>query len=554
MRGFRRPRAVAATVMAGVVSACAVPGPPVPQAGGAGDSDGTVVRTDGGALRGTVRGAARGAATGTAAGGHRVFRGIPYAAPPVGALRWRPPRPSAPWTGTRDAGKPGPMCAQPAEPLSGNAGSDHEDCLYLDVFAPRRADGRKPVMVWLHGGGFVSGSGADYDASSLVEQGDVVVVTVNYRLGVFGFFGYPGLPGSGTFGIEDQQAALRWVRRNIAAFGGDPGNVTLFGQSAGGMCTCAQLTAPGSAGLFHKAIVQSGACTVDWPTGALVPAVPAGSPWGPQGEVAGLGQALAARRGCSTVDCLRAVPAGGSGGLVNDPLAPGVARPAYGSAVLPENPAHALRAGRFHRVPVMMGTTRDEQRLYVAWMYGGAVDRARYASLLAASFGGRAGQVASRYPVAAYASPALAWAAATTDRIWSCPTLAAQREVARHVPTYAYEFADRDAPVIFPGIWAPGFTMGAYHGSELAYLFPIPRGGLNPAQRQLSRVVTRYVTRFARTGDPNGPGTPYWPRFGTRFVQDLAPGPGGIRPVDYEARHQCGFWESVPCSSGGTRR
>ncbi|MFB9966133.1 carboxylesterase/lipase family protein [Sinosporangium siamense] len=494
------------------------------------DAVSAVVRTDAGPVRGTV------------AGTHRRFQGIPYAAPPVGNLRWRAPQPPAPWHETRDVTKPGAVCAQLPAPLRGAEGSESEDCLYLNVFTPRRTDHPKPVMVWVHGGGFVSGSGGDYNAARIVEQGDIVVVTINYRVGVLGYFGHQGLPGSGTFGLQDQQAALRWVRRNAAAFGGDPRNVTLLGESAGGMSTCAQLVSPGAMGLFHKAIIQSGACTISWPRGGLQPGIPEGSQWAPVDEINNLGAALMASQRCTTVNCLRRVPVAA---IMNDPLAPGLARPAYRTSVLPEHPGVSLTTGRFHRVPIMMGTTRDEHRLYVSWMYGNGIDEARYTSLLATSFGDKAPLVAERYPVHAYPSPGMAWASAMTDRIWSCPTLSGNRSVAKHVPTYAYEFADRQAPNLFPRVTAPGFPLGAYHGSELPYLFPVPGGDLNQAQAVLSRQVTKYWTRFARTGDPNGLGSPHWARFSGNNAQTFTTGLQGIHPVNFASRHQCSFWDGL---------
>jgi len=229
---------------------------------------GAIVRTDFGPVRGTVTSE------------YRTFQGIPYAAPPVGELRWRPPQPPERWSTPRDATTPGSRCPQLASAELGFPGSVDEDCLYLNVITPRsaRPGQLRPVMVWVHGGAFLWGAGSDYDARRLAVGGDVVVVTVNYRLGLLGFLGHPSLEGSGNFGLQDQQAALRWVRRNAAAFGGDPGNITVFGESAGALSVCAQLASPASGGLFHRAVMQSGPCMMDWPDNALIPGVPAGSP------------------------------------------------------------------------------------------------------------------------------------------------------------------------------------------------------------------------------------------------------------------------------------
>ncbi|NUT97031.1 MAG: carboxylesterase family protein, partial [Saccharothrix sp.] len=246
-----------------------------------------VVVTAGGAVRGVV------------GEDHRVYRGLPYAEPPE---RWAAPRPPRSWTGVRDATRSGNACAQSA---GFGAGSEHEDCLYLDVTAPRAGRG-KPVVVWLHGGAFQFGAGADYDARRMAALGDVVVVAVNYRLGVFGFLAHPGLAGSGNYGLADQQAALRWVRRNAAAFGGDPGNVTIAGESSGARSVCAHLVAPGSQGLFHRAVVQSEPCTMtDWPAAdGTAEAEPPGFPRSRE-DAERQGVRYAAAQGCADVACLR---------------------------------------------------------------------------------------------------------------------------------------------------------------------------------------------------------------------------------------------------------
>src|SRR5947208_9316334 len=239
---------------------------------------GPVVVTTGGAVRGRV------------VGGVAEFLGIPYAAPPVGPLRWRPPQPASRWTGVRDARSFGPHCAQPPSPFGGGTGS--EDCLYLNVFAGTPAGhvrDPRPVMLWIHGGALTTGESDDYDPSPLVRDG-VVVVSINYRLGLFGFLAHPALvsgPGgpSGNYGLMDQQAALRWVQRNIRGFGGDPGDVTVFGESAGGLSTLSQLASPGARGLFQQAIVESGTYQLTQQSLAAAEAA---------------GQAFAAKAGCAS--------------------------------------------------------------------------------------------------------------------------------------------------------------------------------------------------------------------------------------------------------------
>ena len=241
-----------------------------------------IVQTDSGPVRGTVTGE------------YRLFQGVPYAASTAGELRWRSPQPVRPWTGPRDATRPGRMCPQQPSSYADVASLD-EDCLCLNVITPRaaRPPRRRPVMVWIHGDGAI-GAGSFFDARRLATIGDVMVVTINYRLGIFGAFGYPGLEDSGTFGLQDQQAALRWVARNAAAFGGDPGNVTVFGESYGGLSTSAHLVAPGSAGLFHRAIIQSGFALMDLPGRRHVPRAARGSVVRVAG---GRGGGIAGRRG-----------------------------------------------------------------------------------------------------------------------------------------------------------------------------------------------------------------------------------------------------------------
>lgn len=498
------------------------------------------VETDAGPVRGTID------------DGYRLFQGIPFAASPVGELRWLSPQPVAPWSEPRDATAPGSWCMQPVS-VPGGLGGGSEDCLYLNVTAPLSANTEQPlpVMVWIHGGGFMSGAGSIFDARRLAVRGDVVVVTVNYRLGIFGYFGLDGLEGSGAFGLEDQIAALQWVQRNVAAFGGDPGNVTLFGESAGGMSTCALLTSPPAAGLFHKAIIQSGACTIDWPNNGIFAGVEAGSLWGPASDLHELGALVAAGVGCDgeldILACLRQAPADD---LIQSPLAMVYGRVSYGNEVLPEDPAAVVRAGEALAIPVMMGVTRDEGRTFVSF-HPEPVTEARYEALLDDAFGARASEVAEMYPLSDFASPALAWAAVTTDRVWACTTLENLELLAREAPVFGYEFADRDAPSLFP--FPPDLPAGAYHGSELLSLFDFEFPGfaveMTAEQIGLADTMIAYWANFAHHGDPNGAGLPAWPRFGEGAgvpeVQSLALGPEGVGPVDFAAAHRCGFWATI---------
>ncbi|WP_051571747.1 carboxylesterase/lipase family protein [Cryptosporangium arvum] len=453
--------------------------------------DAPVVRTDHGMIRGTDH------------GDHRTYQGIPYAAPPT---RWKPPEPARPWNGTRDATRPPPSCAQAKTGGPGLNGS--EDCLYLNVTEPANDDRNRPVMVWLHGGGFTYGTSTDYDGRRLATRGNTVVVTVNYRLGIFGFLG-------GNFGLADQAAALRWVRANATAFGGDPRNVTLFGESAGGMSVCSHLTSPASEGLFDKAIIESGSCLTEIPRNGIAPGVPAYRPWWPKDQVATMTARTLRQLGCGDLACLRAKP---TAELATTDL---MSRFSFPGFAVGDDPATALRAGRFHRVPVLQGSNRDEMRFYVApaLAAGLTIDEAKYDELLADSFGPAAPRVRAVYPPKP--TPALAWATLLTDAGWSCTTLEANRALA----AYGYEFGDRTAPNA-QRIPTDGFPLGAAHGTELAYLFPGPR--LSPDQQELSDRMVDAWTRFARRGDPG------WPRY--PHVEPLA---------GSAADHHCELWRTI---------
>ncbi|MEU3915588.1 carboxylesterase family protein [Streptomyces sp. NPDC029721] len=516
-----------------------------------------VVRTD----HGPVRGAAHGS--------YATFDGIPYAAPPVGGLRWRPPAPAAAWHGVRDARAAAPRCVQMPPPgAAAGAVAGAEDCLYLNVTAPapvRPAAGR-PVLVWLHGGAFLGGSGGDYDAGRLAAGGGAVVVTVNYRLGIFGYFGHPGLGSAPPFGLADQQAALRWVRANAVRFGGDPERVTLVGESAGALGICAHLTSPAAAGLFQRAVLQSGSCSMSFPRGALGPGSPAYEPFAAQRDVQAAGAQAARRLGCTAgrdedvVACLRGQS---TDRLATAELMQSFNRPAYGNALLPAAPAEALREGRFHRVPLIQGTNRDEMRMFVglslaAFPIG---TEAEYRARLVDAFGSTAAPaVEAQYPAAGYPTPALAWATVLTDRSLACTTLAAGRAVAAHapgLPLYGYEFGEPEPPVPAGLPQNPGFPYGAAHGFELPFLFPsVPtQRPLTEPERALSDRMVAYWTTFARTGSPNGPDAPPWPVLRSAGPRDqsvlsLAAGPGGIRPTDADSAHHCPFWDTVEGRTG----
>jgi len=493
-----------AAALVGVPNAAASPDP-------------AVVRTEAGAVRGSVTDELR------------TFQGIPYA---TVEQRWAASRPVRPWAGTRAATDFGPGCWQPTDiPIA--AREQGEDCLNLNVTTPREPRGL-PVVVYLHGGSFTYGTGANYRPDTMVTRGDVVAVTLNYRLGAFGFLAHPALDDA-NLGIADQQAALRWVRDNIAAFGGNPRNVTIMGQSGGGYSVCAHLAAPTSAGLFQRAIVQSAACAGTDGARDRAEAEQDGLAFAASVGCGDQRTALRCLRGKTPAELLAAAGTGHEG-----------YRPVTGGTLLPVAPARAFETGRFNRVPVLYGGNHDEEtgRLAGLELVPGAtpIDAAAYPGKVAERFGADADAVLAEYPLSAYGSPSEALAAALTDRDWALPTDATRRLLARHVPTYAYEFAERDTPW-FPGFPAASFPVGASHMLELPYLFTV--GYLTPAtQPELRHTMIDYWTRFARTGNPNARGLAAWPEFHSgQYVQSLSA--ESVRRTDFRADHHLGFWQRL---------
>jgi para-nitrobenzyl esterase len=472
----------------------------------------------------------------------RSFLGIPYAAAPIGDLRWRPPQQHPGWKGVLDASEFGPHCPQVATPYG--TPSTTEDCLFLNVFTPEKTNrGRPhlvPVMFWIHGGGLVVGESDGYDPSKLVAEG-VIVVSINYRLGELGFLAHPALSAesstgtSGNYGLMDQQAAMRWVQRNIRAFGGDADNVTIFGESAGGLSVHSQLASPLAAGLFHKAIVESGAYSLSQPSLATAQAA---------------GTAFAAHAGCAsqTAACLRSLS-------VQAILAAQTAAtmvPNLDGFVLPQTVLSAFTTGQFNRVPVIEGSNHDEWRLFVAQTEattGTPLTAAGYIPAIQATLGvpaAVAAAIAAVYPLSAYPSPSEALGAIGTDVVFSCNARVSARRLSQFVATYQYEFNDPAAPMLFfpPPI---SFPTGAYHASEIQYIFdlaetPVPSPGLTPAQQDLSDAMVGYWTQFARSGDPNSVGAPAWPLYGSsEQFQSLQPSQPTTKS-NFAADHKCAFW------------
>ena len=516
-----KPRLLVTTLVAALLASVAVsaapPGSPT-------------VATDKGPIRGL------------AINGMAVFRGIPYAAPPVGDLRWRPPQEPERWNGVLDATRFANHCPQAASPYG--IASLTEDCLYLNVFTPPKTNEGLPhllpVMVWIHGGGLFLGESDGYDPSRLVDEG-VVVVTINYRLGALGVLAHPALTaessyhGSGNYGLMDQQAALRWVQRNIRAFGGDPDNITIFGESAGGYSVHAQLASPQAAGLFQKAIVESGAYSLTQSSLAAA-------------EAQGIAFATAA--GCADVACLRALSVAAI--LQAGPRSTVFAN--IDGFVLTQSMQAALTNGQFNQVPTMVGSNHDEWRLFIA-----QTEKATGTPLTAAGYPGAIAAlgipaalvpfVVGAYPLVAYGSPSEALGAVGTDVVFACNAAKSARLLSQFVPTFQYEFADAQAAMLY---FAPpiSFPTGAYHASEIGYLFdlsqtPVPFPGFTPAQQQLSDTMVSYWTKFAKTGDPNGAGVPAWPQYGpSRPFQSLTPPtPTTGTGASFLGDHKCSFWQ-----------
>ncbi|MCP5411303.1 MAG: carboxylesterase family protein [Alphaproteobacteria bacterium] len=517
-----------------------------------------------------------GALEGISTQGISEYLGIAYAAPPVGDLRWRAPAAPAKWSGVRQATKFGPTCAQVTTlgPFAGPANSN-EDCLYLNVFAPPAKE-KLPVLVWIHGGGYFDGESNDYDAARLARQGKLIVVTLNYRLNLFGFLDIPALgkPG-GNYGLMDMVAALKWVRANIAAFGGDPANITLGGQSAGAGAASALAVAPSARGLFQRAIFMSGGYT----------------PLVPKDVALKKGRQFAAAAGCDqtadqtadqTTDkaadvaqCLRALPAGKIAALSGTAsgTAPFVSGAMVDGDLVPQSAAEAYGAGAFNRVPVMVGTTRDEGNFAIGiaqYFREGRTpatleDFHVYAKRM---YGGNAGpggtpppyppgtpdKMLALYAPEAHGGVQMAWADAHADML-ACRGQYLAGQIAPFAPVYAYVFDDRSAPSYFPQM--KGFTPGAYHTADLIYLFPGYHGGpdgvptsLNAGQRKLSDRMIAAWANFARSGNPNGKGDAPWPRWRknadapSHFIQNDAW--AQVQSTSqFSAAHNCGFWDQV---------
>lgn len=446
-----------------------------------------------------------GAVEGVRQGTVDAFLGMPYAAAPVGELRWRPPQPLAPWTGVRPASAFGPSAFQAVQPQGFGPwtqeyvvqGEVSEDCLYLNVWTPvGRGTGLLPVLVWIHGGAFCQGSGSVpiYDGHALAAQG-VVVVTINYRLGVLGFLAHPDLTREspscgGNFGLQDQVAALQWVRAHIADFGGDPGAVTIAGQSAGAMSVHMLVASPQARGLFHRAIAQSGPPT-------LVPIKTR-----TQAEAEGL--AFAAELEARDVQSLRALTVH----ELTRTLPPGPRfMPMVDGSLLPAWPPQSTAEAAPNPVPMIVGQTADENSgLDPAY---GQPDATALTALLQPLHGDAAPAAAAAYLQATGGQTTTAYRAASSDA-WTAALWHWAEHRARTVPqpTFAYLFDH-----VPPGLEAERW--GAFHTSEVPYVLATqdaaPQRGYRRIDRELSALASGYWLQFIRTGNPNGAGLPPWP-------------------------------------------
>ncbi|WP_335998587.1 carboxylesterase/lipase family protein [Halorientalis halophila] len=467
-------------------------------------------------------------------GDYHAFRGVPYAHQPVGERRFRPPETPAPsWEGTRDATDFGPLAPQPVLATSflgvdvGKFVGEEDGCLNCNVWAPADADpGEKPVMFWIHGGAFNFGSNR-FPGGNLAATGDVVVVAVNYRLNALGFFAHPEITAENpsapaNAGYLDVRAGLEWVQRNVEAFGGDPDNVTIFGESAGGHAVLTLLTDPETEGLFHRAISQSGPIT---------------DPLYSLSELEARGAEAAEELGCADGDalaCLReqdpeslAEAYGVSGALAvggdPDPDLPGVAQPGlvFGvdGEVVPEHPATRIANGDFHDVPVIAGGNADEYQFFLEFAGDTVPESATaYDDWLDAAYGRFADRVRDAYPADAYDSLETAYVDLLSDEFFLCSDAAVVDAVRDHGGT-AYRYVFDDTPTIPVTLLSE--DPGAYHTAELSYVFGqtvtqqgLPTGIMGPGDWKLRDRMQAYWSNFAESGDPNGSSgsdLPAWP-------------------------------------------
>jgi para-nitrobenzyl esterase len=463
----------------------------------------------------------------SADGSVRVFKGIPFAAPPTGELRWKPPQPAPAWQDVRKANEFGPRCMQGRifdDMVFRDAGPS-EDCLYLNVWAPAHVSTPLPVMVWIYGGGFQAGATSEprQDGERLAKKG-VLVVSMNYRLGIFGFFSHPELAkesernASGNYGLLDQLAALRWIHDNIASFGGDPSNVTIFGESAGSMSVNAQVTSPLAAGLFKQAIGESGG---DFGFTNPIP---------PLAESEQKGEGFAREIGAPSLKELRAKPA-------QELLAAALKGrdsfrfwPNVDGYFFPESPLAIYQAQKQNHVAVMAGWNTDEMN-DAAYFGKKPHTLANYQAKLRELFDSRADQAIRLFPAATpeemkRSAGEVASAQFIAYSTWKW------LEFETHTPgTNVYRYHFEQAPPVEGG----GPSHGAYHSADIEYVFETLGWKKLPytdTDRRVSEQISSYWTNFAKTGDPNGKALPNWPRYAPEAFSVMHIGPETKALVD----------------------
>jgi para-nitrobenzyl esterase len=497
----------------------------------------------------------KGMVHGSTAKGVRAFLGIPFAGTTGGPNRWKPPQPAAAWTKTLDATKLGPICPQLNPSTMSYDPTSDEDCLSVNVWTPDPAPAAPlPVMAWIFGGAFEFGSGgaAPYGGDHLVPKG-IVVVTFNYRVGSLGFLAHRALAAedpsgaTGNYGLLDQRMALQWIQTNIAAFGGDKADVTVFGESAGAKSVCLHLLSPGSQGLFKRAIVESGFCTVP----GLVLA-----------DAETQGDRFAQGMGCSdpssALSCLRALPATTAiagpagapaqvpGGIFyQDDSTSFFFQPIVDGQFLTDEPGTLFANKKAAAVSVLQGANTAEGALFHNGVFGDTpvTSDADYQAALSRRFGSSAAAVAAQYPSASFASPNDALTQVTADAFFVCParTLARLLEAAGN-KTYLYSFNGT-----LDGSPVAALAGKAFHSAELPYVFgdPYLLGSVPEAGVPLQSAIEDYWTQFAKTDDPNGGSEPTWPVYAAATDQDLRLDQPITTATGLE-KASCDFWDTIP--------
>jgi para-nitrobenzyl esterase len=482
---------------------------------------------------------------------------IPYAAPPVGDLRWKSPQPHAPWTTVLQATTAAPECPSPGfPPGSPPAAGTSENCLYLKVEVPAGAKpgDNLPVMYEIHGGGFL-GTALTNDGDNLVDSGKVVYVFANYRLGILGFLADKALGShSGDYGLQDQQAGLRWVKQNIASFGGDPGDVTVFGESAGGASTCIQVASPTARGLFQRAISVSG--FYNYQNDIVWSKADCKSTYYTEAQAQKVGAQFAAKVGCGNVAnvaaCLRSVPAATlveDGGQYTEPTAGGTIGPIVNGTTVTMSPAKAFATGHVNHVELISDVGRDEFNGGVYTNTAGlpvvvADTAAQYRQLVQEQFGRLAPTVERLYPLSQYQSPFTAYRTIMADSASVCPMLQTNQELSKYIPVYVDIDTDADNPA-GEDLTLP---LGAQHSGTNG-LVHFPPAQLDANQAALQNQLLAEWTYFARTGNPSAPHTPAWAAYSARQHPVMLLQPADTSTVTPEAfiaaQHNCGFWNQV---------